>query len=88
MKNDININKISLLLGITNVLIFFNYLAFIVSFLYLSFELIQEKKVLSKRQINYLKLIPINYYVYSFTSLFLENFKSSIFWDMQIFYII
>lgn len=83
MKNDININKISLLLGITNVLIFFNYLAFIVSFLYLSFELIQEKKVLSKRQINYLKLIPINYYVYSFTSLFLENFKSSIFWDMQ-----
>lgn len=83
MKNDININKISLLLGVTNVLIFFNYLAFIVSFLYLSFELIQEKKVLSKRQINYLKLIPINYYVYSFTSLFLENFKSSIFWDMQ-----
>ena len=88
LNKKINLNKISILLLISNILIFINYLLFIISFIYFSFELIKEKEFLTKRQKVYLKLIPINYYTFSFVSLFLDNFKSSIFWDMQNFYII
>lgn len=83
LNKKINLNKISILLLFSNILIFINYLLFIISFIYFSFELIKEKEFLTKRQIVYLKLIPINYYTFSFVSLFLDNFKSSIFWDMQ-----
>ena len=83
LNKKINLNKISILLLISNILIFINYLLFIISFIYFSFELIKEKEFLTKRQKVYLKLIPINYYTFSFVSLFLDNFKSSIFCDMQ-----
>lgn len=79
----IKANKISLLLLVTNILIFINYFSFLVSFIYFSFEFITKKEFLNKRQKVYVKLIPINYYTFSFLSLFLDNFKSSIFWDMQ-----
>ena len=88
LNKKINLNKISILLLISNILIFINYLLFIISFIYFSFELIKEKEFLTKRQKVYLKLIPINYYTFSFVSLFLDNFKSSIFGICKTFYII
>ena len=83
-----NIKNISskikfLTLFLTNITIFVNYLFFIIFLLFYAALDIWNTKNKTKFETLLLKIIPINYYSFSFFTTFNENSKSSIFWDMQ-----
>ena len=72
-----------ILLIIVNILIYTNYLIFILSFLLFSSFEIWNKQKNHKIETYLIRAIPINYYFFNFFNTFSNNPKSSIFWDMQ-----
>ena len=73
----------SKLLIILNILIYTNYLIFMLTFLIFSVLEIWNKQKKHKVENYLIRAIPINYYFFNFFNTFSNNPKSSIFWDMQ-----
>ena len=83
MNSLISKHYLSVFLVFINLVIYVNYRMFILIFFCFAAYCIFKNIELSRINKFLLKIIPINYFLNSFYTIFSENPQSSIFWDMQ-----